>query len=55
MEPLNIQFKRAGEKGISETAQALYHLLEHLDGERKIALIPYKTAQKCKMVLLQYI
>ena len=35
--------------------QTLYHIIEMLDGERGIKLIPYKVAQRIKMFLLGYI
>lgn len=30
----------------------LYHILEHLDGERGVKLMPYGTAQRLKWKLL---
>lgn len=35
-------------------APKLYRLLERIDGEKGKRLIPYKAAQKIKMLLLTY-
>lgn len=40
---------------ITFCAVGLYRILENLDGERFIKIIPYKQAQQGKMFLLKFI
>jgi hypothetical protein len=36
-------------------AEAFYRMIENLDGERRIKVIPYPIAQKLKMLILIYL
>lgn len=36
-------------------AQVIYRLIEQIDGEKGIKLIPYKIAQQIKIEVLQWI
>lgn len=40
-------------KYLKTMAENLYRLLEQIDGEKGLKIIPYKIAQKIKVYLLQ--